>query len=111
MARTSSRGSCLLALCALVALTGMDVFGRRTFLVPLAAQQSNARSLQTSSKLVGSWADEAAAEQLTAMQFFEGTSEPPKPKKEKPFKLPPFFTTFLSLGVVIGACVYFLSAP
>merc|ERR1719323_32062 len=36
-----------------------------------------------------------------AMQLFGGTSEAPAPrKKQKPSRLPPFFTTFVSVALL-----------
>merc|ERR1719221_2320634 len=59
--------------------------------------------------VAGPTAVESRSGQLTAMQFFSGEAKAlPKPK-EKPFKLPPFFTTLASLAVVVGGCAYFLN--
>merc|ERR1719183_2746486 len=59
--------------------------------------------------VAGPTAVESRSGQLTAMQFFSGEAKAPPEPKEKPFKLPPFFTTLASLAVVVSGCAYFLN--
>jgi len=47
--------------------------------------------------------------QQTAVRFFGSEVEAPKPKKEKPFKLPPLFTTLASFAALVGLCAYFVN--
>jgi len=108
MARTSSRSLPLLALCALAAAACALLCCGWSF-VAVSSQRPGRQAAQ------GGFMAEArvggtVAEQRTAMRFFSGEAEAPKPKKEKPFKTPPFFTTFVSLAVLVGGCAYFLNS-
>ncbi|CAK0808693.1 unnamed protein product [Prorocentrum cordatum] len=105
MARAGSRGSPLLAVCALAALAGALLSCGRPFLAPPALRAQGARA---GGPVAGQAAADAHQGPRTAMRFFGETPPPPKPK-EKPFKLPPFFTTLASLAVVLGGCAYFLN--
>ncbi|CAK0822267.1 unnamed protein product [Prorocentrum cordatum] len=109
MARVGSRGSSLLASCALFALSGALLSCRSSFVAPPSIRQQDAQSLQTSGLMAGPTVVDLKAGHRTAMQFFSGEPTPPPKPKEKPFKLPPFFTTLASLAVVIGGCAYFLN--
>ncbi|CAK0900563.1 unnamed protein product [Prorocentrum cordatum] len=109
MARVGSRGSSLLALCALFALSGALLSCGSSFVAPRSIRQQDAQSTQTSGMVAGPKAVDSKTGQRTAMQFFSGEPTPPPKPKEKPFKLPPFFTTLASLAVVVGGCFYFLN--
>mmetsp|Transcript_88131 Transcript_88131/g.249551 ORF Transcript_88131/g.249551 Transcript_88131/m.249551 type:complete len:111 (-) Transcript_88131:233-565(-) len=108
MARVGSRGSSLLAACAFFALSGALLSCGSSFVASPSIRQG-AQSLQTSGLMAGPTVVDLKAGHRTAMQFFSGEPTPPPKPKEKPFKLPPFFTTLASLAVVVGGCFYFLN--
>jgi len=58
--------------------------------------------------------ESAQTDSLTARQFFGGNAAPEAPPakskpKQKPFTLPPFFTTGVALTLLAGLCYYFLA--
>merc|ERR1711953_372260 len=101
------RGTVLLAVAAMVVMLQLC---RTVFVMPPRQMKTTA---SPSSSLAGLKSDVTGDVGIqntrVAMQFFGGTSEAPAPKKrEKPFRLPPFFTTFASVALLGYAMYFFL---
>eukprot|EP00929_Paragymnodinium_shiwhaense_P068739 TRINITY_DN3462_c0_g1_i1.p2 TRINITY_DN3462_c0_g1~~TRINITY_DN3462_c0_g1_i1.p2 ORF type:complete len:109 (+),score=29.97 TRINITY_DN3462_c0_g1_i1:59-385(+) len=98
------RSSRLAAVCAILAF---GLFCVNLFVAPSSSGASPARAV-AKSNLAGQTNEAVVAERDVAVNFF-GEPEKPPPPKEPSFKLPAFFTTYLSMAVIFGGIAYMLS--